>query len=265
MAHDLTKWMAGVAALALAVPAQAAFTGYLKIPDIPGESQAKPGVEPDEIDVKVAGAQRRDSGEAHLDYLTITMENLAGDEHEVEFDIAAGAVHDQRGHEVGHVMQQRAGTSAGQATDADHKDWIDLQSITWKTSSSGLATGKRQHKPLTVIKRIDKASPAMATAAHGGGGGAGKVSMGGGLTATHATKTYDAASPYIALSPRQGDDGPGWVKLPAGLPGCKVGTKYPHALVGSERAGEVRLEQVTVTQCASEEVTLNYERIKWEY
>ena len=62
------------AAMTLAAPLSAAI--YIKIPDIDGESgRATPGIEPDEIDVKLADddTQAKDSGEAHLDYLTITL------------------------------------------------------------------------------------------------------------------------------------------------------------------------------------------------
>ena len=56
MRLSTTRILTALAILGLgASPAFAALTGYLKIPDIPGESRnAVPGVEPDEIDVKAA-------------------------------------------------------------------------------------------------------------------------------------------------------------------------------------------------------------------
>ncbi len=57
----------------------------------------------------------------------------------------------------------------GESVDKDHKEWIDILSVSGlsapsgtRDAASGLATGKRQHKPVTVTKRIDKASPLLA-------------------------------------------------------------------------------------------------------
>jgi len=56
----------------------------------------------------------------------------------------------------------------GEATDKDHKGWIDILSVSHsvvpRDAASGHATGKRQHKPLTITKPIDKASPILAEA-----------------------------------------------------------------------------------------------------
>lgn len=86
----------------------------------------------------------------------------------------------------------------GESTDNDHKDWIILESMSWPTAASasddgqfwfeslkpglqtedqgrntardavkedstatGSASGKHQHKPLAIVKRIDKSSPIM--------------------------------------------------------------------------------------------------------
>lgn len=54
----------------------------------------------------------------------------------------------------------------GESTDRDHKGWIDVMSVSQarapRDAASGLPTGKRQHKPLTITKPIDKASPILA-------------------------------------------------------------------------------------------------------
>lgn len=56
----------------------------------------------------------------------------------------------------------------GEAMDRDHKGWIDILSVSETSSprdaASGMATGKRQHKPITITKPIDKASPKLAKA-----------------------------------------------------------------------------------------------------
>ncbi|MEM9158163.1 MAG: type VI secretion system tube protein Hcp [Verrucomicrobiota bacterium] len=58
----------------------------------------------------------------------------------------------------------------GESKDKDHKGWIDILSVSGlspRDAASGKATGKRQHKPVTIVKRIDKASPMLAKAASG--------------------------------------------------------------------------------------------------
>ena len=56
----------------------------------------------------------------------------------------------------------------GEAKDKDHKGWIDILSVSGlaetRDASSGMATGKRQHKPITITKAIDKSTPALAKA-----------------------------------------------------------------------------------------------------
>ncbi|MGE0406982.1 MAG: type VI secretion system tube protein Hcp [Candidatus Korobacteraceae bacterium] len=60
----------------------------------------------------------------------------------------------------------------GESSDKDHKGWIEISSYSWGMSnhgSSGLATGKRSASAqtpsspgtLTIVKRIDKASPLL--------------------------------------------------------------------------------------------------------
>jgi type VI secretion system secreted protein Hcp len=57
----------------------------------------------------------------------------------------------------------------GESTDSNHKDWIIIDSMsvdkdvaTPRDAASGMATGKRQHKPFVVTKPVDKASPQLA-------------------------------------------------------------------------------------------------------
>jgi type VI secretion system secreted protein Hcp len=52
----------------------------------------------------------------------------------------------------------------GEATDPPHKEWIIVKAIDGgieRDAASGLATGKRQHRPFTVIKPLDKATPLL--------------------------------------------------------------------------------------------------------
>lgn len=56
----------------------------------------------------------------------------------------------------------------GESRDKDHKGWIEITSVSQgmaaRDAASGMATGKRQHKPVTITKPIDKASPVLAKA-----------------------------------------------------------------------------------------------------
>lgn len=54
----------------------------------------------------------------------------------------------------------------GESTDKDHKGWIEIVSVSEavapRDAASGMPTGKRQHKPVTITKPVDKASPVLA-------------------------------------------------------------------------------------------------------
>lgn len=45
---------------------------------------------------------------------------------------------------------------------------ILLATVCHADSASGLATGKRQHKPITITKHVDKATPALITSTQNG-------------------------------------------------------------------------------------------------
>lgn len=60
----------------------------------------------------------------------------------------------------------KLGDIKGEATDNEHKDWIIIESMSHgitnqRDAASGLPTGKRQHKPFTITKEIDKSSPKL--------------------------------------------------------------------------------------------------------
>lgn len=249
-------WAAGAAgvmlASAIAGPAGAAI--FIKIPSIPGESKgaAKPGVEPDEIDVRATLTQRRAVAaetKEQQPYLTIKLEKV------VVTSNTADARHNLQ---LGRLATDSDGNESTQAADHNHEGWIDV--LSWsqpaatadtahgarltgirshkplraaqaeraeaetREAASGLPTGKRQHKPVVVTKPIDKASPLLVPVSAGAG-------------ALH---------------------------VKAEMPGCEVGARYPHMLVGDDEVGkEVRLEGVTITECASEEFSLNYEKVKF--
>ena len=54
----------------------------------------------------------------------------------------------------------------GESQDKDHVGWCDLTSIQWGvgravTPASGQPAGKRQHKPISIVKPLDKATPLL--------------------------------------------------------------------------------------------------------
>jgi hypothetical protein len=227
--HSLSKHsLVALAAIGLlASPASAAFTGYIKIPDIDGESTENAGIEPDEIDARAVperapepaatrtverGAQRmapRTPDRAPADHLTIPMSEThsAGDEHEIEYNILAGA---------------------------DEDGPRDLLPVIWEDPpAQAAASGKRQHKPFVVTKPVDKATPARARTAQ-------------------ATR--------ILPAPPSRERGS--VTVAASWDGCTVGARYPHVVVGGgDPAREYTLHGARVTDCAAEQVSFAYERV----
>lgn len=61
----------------------------------------------------------------------------------------------------------KLGDIKGEAADRSQGETIEIQSWSWgesqppRESGSGMATGKRQHKPLTIVKELDKSSPVL--------------------------------------------------------------------------------------------------------
>jgi len=64
----------------------------------------------------------------------------------------------------------KLGDIKGEATDAEHKDWIIIESVSAPATpaTSGQATGKRQHKPFVITKAVDRASPMLQEASTSG-------------------------------------------------------------------------------------------------
>jgi len=55
----------------------------------------------------------------------------------------------------------------GESTDTDHKNWIEVSSVSTppvqaREAGSGMATGRRTYEPIRFTKRIDKSSPLLA-------------------------------------------------------------------------------------------------------
>lgn len=77
----------------------------------------------------------------------------------IGLSIAAAAAAAAGYMKLGDIKGEAAGRSQGEA--------IEIESWSWGTSqpsrdaASGMASGKRQHQPLTVVKKLDKASPVL--------------------------------------------------------------------------------------------------------
>lgn len=52
----------------------------------------------------------------------------------------------------------------GECKDTKHRGWIDITPVVQTKEGGGMPTGRRTFKPLTLSKRIDKASPMLASA-----------------------------------------------------------------------------------------------------
>lgn len=69
-------------------------------------------------------------------------------------------------HEVQSAGYMKYDGIDGESEDAGHEQWIDILAIDYsliqpRDHASGMASGKRQHKPLTITKPVDKATPLL--------------------------------------------------------------------------------------------------------
>lgn len=75
----------------------------------------------------------------------------------------------------------------GESKSEHHKGWIDIESISGlsapRDAASGMATGKHQHKPITLTKQVDKSSPLF------------QASVGSGHNPLHEAKSKKANNP----------------------------------------------------------------------
>ena len=88
----------------------------------------------------------------------------------------------------------------GESKDKEHKEWIDVLSVSGlpRDAASGLPTGKRQHKPISITKPVDKATPMLARSS----GGKGFPST---ITLSKDGVRYQLTGVKVASVKRQGD------------------------------------------------------------
>ncbi|MCM8557282.1 type VI secretion system tube protein Hcp [Sphingomicrobium sediminis] len=146
--------LAATAVLALTAPAMAG-PGYLKIGDIQGESERTGGTEAHDEWIEVQSISWATMGD-----LLREVDALDPD------DDGDGIDSMTRGQEfkVNRIEMSIV------APDGEGDGDMDVETVR-RERGSGMATGKRQHKPFTVIKEIDKASPQLARSADAGGNG----------------------------------------------------------------------------------------------
>ncbi len=70
---------------------------------------------------------------------------------------------------ISQIEGEKQGKIKGGVTQAGRVDWIECHAfnhevISPRDAASGLPTGKRQHKPVRIIKSFDKASPLLMNA-----------------------------------------------------------------------------------------------------
>jgi type VI secretion system secreted protein Hcp len=89
----------------------------------------------------------------------------------------------------------------GEARDKNHQGWSDVLAVSGipapRDAASGMATGKRQHKPLTITKPIDKATPMLARVQQGQALGRVEISTAG--------TTYELVGAKVLSVKRSGD------------------------------------------------------------
>src|SRR5262245_56642668 len=60
------------------------------------------------------------------------------------------------------VAYLKLGDIKGESADSNHKDWIEIQSYSWGTSSARPGAAPPSPGTLTISKTLDKASPQLA-------------------------------------------------------------------------------------------------------
>jgi len=122
-----------------------AFDAFLKIEGIDGESK-------DAAHMNWIGVTRVAAGDLNGDAMA--------DREASAPSVSELAVRKAGGSQAQTVGSATAGAGAGKATLATTAPPRD--------TSSGMATGKRQHKPLVIVKEVDKASPLLVQACASG-------------------------------------------------------------------------------------------------
>lgn len=67
---------------------------------------------------------------------------------------------------ISKIEGEKQGAIKGGVTQAGRAGWIEIHAynhevVSPRDAASGLPTGKRQHKPITIVKSLDKASPLL--------------------------------------------------------------------------------------------------------
>jgi hypothetical protein len=164
---------------------------------------------------------------------------------------------------IGDIKGEAAASAAG--ADDRHRDWIELSSLRFADEAaatggvrvatgdvdgdgradvaSGLPTGKRQHKPVTISKSMDKSSPKLAE---------GRVAAPG------------AAEPAALLLPAVQRVREAAARVPAWR-GCAVGQHIATASLREGATGRTaRVLDARVTECGAEQVGFTFSKVIWD-
>lgn len=131
----------------------------------------------------------------------------------------------------GGAAQRGVQVAAGDLDGDGRADVSATETTGGSQASSGLPTGKRQHKPVTITKEWEKASPAVT-----------EKRQHGWVT---VSKPVESGSMMFRGS----------------LPGCTVGAAYPDAVLQTADA-RYELKDVVISGCAGDGATLNYAKVK---
>ncbi|WP_193211084.1 Hcp family type VI secretion system effector [Luteolibacter marinus] len=127
----------------------------------------------------------------------------------------------------------KIGDIKGEATEAGHKEWIEISSFKWGIDCDPeAAAGTRQHKPITITKEIDKSSPILMLACGGG------------------SPTGESLSMTLALADPNRNEGQDYYKI-----------EFHDVVVTSYQTGG----GASGDPLPTESISFNYEKITWTY
>lgn len=150
------------------------------------------------------------------------------------------------------------------AADHDHKEWIEVSSLSFQggvrvatgdvdgdgRADAARTTAKRQHKPLTMSKSVDKASPKLAESAAPS------------APATIAARGSDP-QPVGLLVPAVQKVREAAARMPAWR-GCAVGQHIKDVTLREASSGRIaKVLDAKVTECGAEQVSFNFTKIEY--
>jgi len=262
-------FLAAILASAMGVPASAAGDHFIKLPPADGDADAAKDGHGEQIEVhsvqwggapassrsfkgetigieptyESSGVSKAGGGTSTVDTnekITIhggrTESRLPGKRTPPTVTLKKGASRQATGDPDRPIIVGRVPNPRGTASVPETGDEV-MVGMEHGDAASGQATGKRQHKPITI------------------------------------TKEWGAATPQIMKLDRPAAKGSVWVRVATPWTACRVGARYPSLELGSAGKRYV-LQEVTVASCGgsrgaddrpTEEIAFYYNRIAFNY